>query len=84
MVASNITLTLIGGPTALIEIGSSRRLTDPTFDPPRGYQKGPVHYDKISGPALSVEEIGVVDAVAARAASTRPSPRARAARMPVR
>jgi L-ascorbate metabolism protein UlaG (beta-lactamase superfamily) len=52
MVASNITLTLIGGPTALIEIGSLRLLTDPTFDPPRGYQKGAVHYEKISGPAL--------------------------------
>jgi L-ascorbate metabolism protein UlaG (beta-lactamase superfamily) len=63
MVASNITLTLIGGPTALIEIGSLRLLTDPTFDPPCGYQKGPVHYEKISGPALSMEEIGVVDAV---------------------
>jgi L-ascorbate metabolism protein UlaG (beta-lactamase superfamily) len=63
MVPSNITLTLIGGPTALIEIGGLRLLTDPTFDPPRGYQKGPVHYDKTSGPALSMEEIGVVDAV---------------------
>ena len=63
MVPSNITLTLIGGPTALIEIGCLRLLTDPTFDLPRGYQKGPVHYDKISGPALSMEEIGVVDAV---------------------
>jgi len=63
MVASNITLTLVGGPTALIEIGSLRLLTDPTFDPPRFYQKGPVRYEKISGPALSMEEIGVVDAV---------------------
>src|SRR5262249_13307136 len=63
MVASNITLTLVGAPTALIEIGSLRLLTDPTFDPPRFYQKGPVRYQKISGPALSMEEIGVVDAV---------------------
>ena len=63
MVASNITLTLIGGPTVLIEIGGLRLLTDPTFDPPRLYQTAPVHHEKISGPALSVEEIGAVDAV---------------------
>jgi len=29
-----ITLTLIGGPTVLIEYGGYRLLTDPTFDPP--------------------------------------------------
>ncbi len=27
-------ITLIGGPTALIEIGGFRLLTDPTFDAP--------------------------------------------------
>lgn len=59
----NITLTLIGGPTALIEIGSLRLLTDPTFDPPGLYQKTPVHMEKTSGPALPVEEIGALDAV---------------------
>lgn len=63
MSALNITLTLIGGPTALIEIGSLRLLTDPTFDPPGLYQKTPVHMEKTSGPALSVEEIGALDAV---------------------
>lgn len=63
MSALNITLTLIGGPTALIEIGSLRLLTDPTFDPPGLYQKTPVHFEKTSGPALSVEEIGSLDAV---------------------
>jgi L-ascorbate metabolism protein UlaG (beta-lactamase superfamily) len=63
MAVSNITLTLIGGPTALIELGNLRVLTDPTFDPPRLYQREPVHHKKISGPALSVEEIGALDAV---------------------
>jgi L-ascorbate metabolism protein UlaG (beta-lactamase superfamily) len=63
MSASNLTLTLIGGPTALIEIGNFRLLTDPTFDPPGLYQKTPVHFEKTSGPALSVEEIGALDAV---------------------
>jgi L-ascorbate metabolism protein UlaG (beta-lactamase superfamily) len=59
----NITLTLIGGPTALIEIGALRLLTDPTFDPPGLYQKTPVHFEKTSGPALSLEQIGQLDAV---------------------
>ena len=31
---SSLTLTLIGGPTALIEIDGFRLLTDPTFDLP--------------------------------------------------
>jgi L-ascorbate metabolism protein UlaG (beta-lactamase superfamily) len=63
MAGPNVTLTLIGGPTALIELGGLRLLTDPTFDPPGLYQKTPVHFEKTSGPALSVEEIGVLDAV---------------------
>ncbi|MET1028617.1 MAG: MBL fold metallo-hydrolase [Dongiaceae bacterium] len=63
MTSSTITLTLIGGPTALIEIGGLRLLTDPTFDPPRLYQKEPVHHEKLTGPALSVEEVGALDAV---------------------
>ncbi|WP_424630204.1 MBL fold metallo-hydrolase [Bradyrhizobium sp. SYSU BS000235] len=63
MTVSPLTLTLIGGPTALIELGSFRLLTDPTFDPPGLYQKAPVHFEKTSGPALSVEQIGKLDAV---------------------
>jgi L-ascorbate metabolism protein UlaG (beta-lactamase superfamily) len=61
--ASQITLTLIGGPTALIEFDGLRLLTDPTFDPPGLYQETPVRFEKVSGPALSVEEIGALDAV---------------------
>jgi L-ascorbate metabolism protein UlaG (beta-lactamase superfamily) len=63
MTASEITLTLIGGPTALIEFDGMRLLTDPTFDPPGLYQETPVRFEKTSGPALSVEEIGALDAV---------------------
>jgi L-ascorbate metabolism protein UlaG (beta-lactamase superfamily) len=29
-----VRITYIGGPTALIEVGEWRLLTDPTFDPP--------------------------------------------------
>jgi L-ascorbate metabolism protein UlaG (beta-lactamase superfamily) len=38
---SSLTLTLIGGPTALIEIDGFRLLTDPTFDLPGTYQIAP-------------------------------------------
>ena len=30
-----LALTLVGGPTLLVELGGLRLLTDPTFDPPR-------------------------------------------------
>ena len=59
----DVAVTLIGGPTALTEIGAIRLLTDPTFDPPSLYQKTPVHFEKTSGPALSVEEIGPLNGV---------------------
>jgi L-ascorbate metabolism protein UlaG (beta-lactamase superfamily) len=60
-----LTLTLIGGPTVLVECDGVRLLTDPTFDPPGEYQgpHSPVKHRKLSGPALSVEEIGKLDAV---------------------
>ncbi len=53
-------ITYIGGPTALIEIGKLRFITDPTFDPtgtefPR--------YKKLAGPALDMEQVGKVHAV---------------------
>jgi L-ascorbate metabolism protein UlaG (beta-lactamase superfamily) len=63
MTRKDLKLTLIGGPTVLIEYGSLRILTDPTFDPPGLYRETPVRFEKTSGPALSVEEIGRLDAV---------------------
>jgi len=63
MSPSKITMTLIGGPTVLIEFDGLRFLTDPTFDPPGLYQEQPVRFEKTSGPALSIEEIGALDAV---------------------
>jgi L-ascorbate metabolism protein UlaG (beta-lactamase superfamily) len=58
-----LSITLIGGPTALIEIDGFRLLTDPTFDVPRIYQLPHVKLEKLSGPALSADAIGEVDAV---------------------
>jgi L-ascorbate metabolism protein UlaG (beta-lactamase superfamily) len=60
---SAITVTLIGGPTALIEIGGFRLLTDPTFDDPGDYPLPHVTLHKTARPALSVDQIGPVDAV---------------------
>ena len=59
----SVTLTLIGGPTVLIEIGGFRLLTDPTFDPPGLYNSGTVTLEKRSGPAIEPTEIGTLDAV---------------------
>jgi len=56
------TLTLIGGPTVLIELDGLRLMTDPTFDPPGEY-RGAVPLRKTAGPFLSAEQVGAVDAV---------------------
>ena len=56
-------LTLIGGPTVLIEIAGFRLLTDPTFDAPGDYQLPHVTLVKTGTPALSADAVGAVDAV---------------------
>lgn len=58
-----LSITLIGGPTALLEIDGFRLLTDPTFDAPGAYQLPHVKLEKLTGPALSATDIGEVDAV---------------------
>ncbi|MBS1166073.1 MAG: hypothetical protein H6R00_2098 [Proteobacteria bacterium] len=63
MAKTIVTLTLIGGPTLLIEVNGFRLLTDPTFDPPGLYQRTPVHFEKLTGPALLADDIGRLDAV---------------------
>lgn len=59
----SLIITLIGGPTALIELDGFRLLTDPTFDAPGAYQLPHVKLEKLMGPALAAEEIGEIDAV---------------------
>jgi L-ascorbate metabolism protein UlaG (beta-lactamase superfamily) len=58
-----LSITLVGGPTALIEVDGFRLLTDPTFDAPGAYQLPHVTLEKLFGPALGAEAIGEVDAV---------------------
>ncbi|MEU0567765.1 MBL fold metallo-hydrolase [Nonomuraea sp. NPDC005983] len=49
----------VGGPTAVLDLGGLRLLTDPTFDPPGDYPIGDRALSKTGGP----EEVGAVDAV---------------------
>ncbi len=63
MASHETKLTLIGGPTVLIEIFGLRLLTDPTFDEPGSYEAGGIVLKKKSGPAFSADETGLVDAV---------------------
>jgi L-ascorbate metabolism protein UlaG (beta-lactamase superfamily) len=56
-------LTLIGGPTLLIEHAGLRLLTDPTFDVPGNYASGALTLTKLAGPALEPAELGRIDAV---------------------
>jgi len=55
--------TLIGGPTLLIEYAGFRLLTDPTFDEPGEYKLPQVTLTKTTRPALSIADVGPVDAV---------------------
>jgi len=57
-------ITLVGGPTAILETRGLRFLTDPTFDPPGGeYASGPITLKKTAGPALQPEATGDIEAV---------------------
>ena len=56
-------LTYIGGPTALLELGGLRLLTDPTFDPPGEYRTPVYVLRKTLGPALTAETVGAIDLV---------------------
>jgi L-ascorbate metabolism protein UlaG (beta-lactamase superfamily) len=62
---SQIQVTYIGGPTALIEIGGLRLLTDPVFDPPGGkYSFGlGTGSQKLDAPAIAPDQLGRIDAV---------------------
>jgi L-ascorbate metabolism protein UlaG (beta-lactamase superfamily) len=64
MTSIHLKFTYIGGPTALLELGGLRLLTDPTFDPAGTEYPTPVYtLRKTAGPALSPESLGRIDAV---------------------
>src|SRR6218665_2279374 len=59
---TEITATLVGGPTLLLAYAGLTFLTAPTFDPPGRYEGG-VTLTKLIGPAVPREEIGPIDVV---------------------
>lgn len=60
---SSLTITAVGGPTLLVELGGLRLLTDPTFDPPGSYSVGERSLVKTASPAIGLDDLGSVDAV---------------------
>ncbi len=64
MPINKMELTLVGGPTAIIEYAGLRFLTDPTFDRSEGvYDNGHVVLRKTGNPAIPPENLGCIDAV---------------------
>lgn len=61
---SSIRITHIGGPSALIEVGALRLLTDPTFEPAGySYPAGGQVIAKTADPAITTTALGAVDVV---------------------
>jgi L-ascorbate metabolism protein UlaG (beta-lactamase superfamily) len=59
-----ISIRAVGGPTAVLEIGGLRLVTDPTFDGPRDYPVGSGRIlTRTAGPALRPAEIDGADVV---------------------
>src|SRR3954471_17898940 len=59
-----VSILSVGGPTALLELGGLRLLTDPTFDPAGSSYPTPVYtLHKLTGPALTPDRLGTIDAV---------------------
>jgi L-ascorbate metabolism protein UlaG (beta-lactamase superfamily) len=52
-------ISVLGGPTTVVDIAGHRIVMDPTFDPPGKH----AYLTKTVGPAVSVDELGPVDAV---------------------
>jgi L-ascorbate metabolism protein UlaG (beta-lactamase superfamily) len=61
--SETVRVQYLGGPTAILEIGGLRLLTDPTFDPPGDHPIGERTLTKTDGPALGPDELGAIDAV---------------------
>ncbi len=59
---ASIAVTVVGGPTALLEWAGLRLLLDPTFDAPQRYGPDPDDLEKTAGPAVAFSELGRVDA----------------------
>lgn len=56
---SHLSIQLVGGPTAILEYGGLRWLTDPALSPPGGYGG----LTKLTGPAFDITELDPIDVV---------------------
>jgi L-ascorbate metabolism protein UlaG (beta-lactamase superfamily) len=63
MTTETVRLTLIDGPTLLIEFGGLRFLTDPTFDEPRTYTPEKKTVVKLNAPLITPESLLPLDAI---------------------
>lgn len=52
-------ISVLGGPTTVVDIAGRRIVMDPTFDPPGVH----AYLTKLTGPAVSADALGPVDAV---------------------
>src|SRR5258708_28285176 len=52
-------ISVLGGPTTVVDIAGRRIVMDPTFDPPGEH----AYLTKTAGPAVSAEALGEVDVV---------------------
>ncbi|OLZ61552.1 MBL fold metallo-hydrolase [Amycolatopsis keratiniphila] len=64
-ISDQLSVQVVGGPTALIDYGGLRFLTDPTFDEPGDYERpnGRPGLTKIAPPSANPADLGRVDAV---------------------
>lgn len=62
---ASIAVTVVGGPTALLEWAGMRLLLDPTFDEPRRYGDEADALEKTAPPAVAAADLGRIDAVLA-------------------
>jgi L-ascorbate metabolism protein UlaG (beta-lactamase superfamily) len=60
---STMTVTYVGGPTAILEYAGLRILLDPTFDPPQTYQSDGEPLTKTAGPGVVLDDLGQIDLV---------------------
>ncbi|GAA1739684.1 MBL fold metallo-hydrolase [Microcella frigidaquae] len=61
-ISASIAVTVVGGPTALLEWAGLRLLLDPTFDEPRRYGDEPDALEKTAPPAVAAADLGHIDA----------------------
>jgi L-ascorbate metabolism protein UlaG (beta-lactamase superfamily) len=59
----HVSVRYLGGPTALVEVGGLRLLTDPTFDAPGEFPIGDRSLTKTIGGVVTPSELGEIDAV---------------------